>query len=72
MTGIASTFSDSWHRIKNVRACLKSTTKVHKQRFRGNWWYVLEDPFNNRFFRLKPETYRFVVSLSHNETIDEA
>ncbi len=71
MTNNKQTFSESWHRIGHINASLKSTVKVHKQYFRGDWWYVLQDPFNNRFFRVPPQTYRFVARLSYQKSIDQ-
>ena len=32
---------------------------------------VLEDPFSNQFFRLRPEAYQFVARLSPDRTVEE-
>lgn len=61
MTG--RTFSDSWHQVAEQRFCLRPTVRVRKQMFRGEKWYVLTDPFNNTFFRLRPEAHGFVMRL---------
>ena len=71
MTGTGRTFSESWHRIANQRISLRSTVKVRKQLFRGEKWYVLNDPFNNRFFRLRPGAYEFVARLRPDRTVEE-
>ncbi|MCP5091917.1 MAG: hypothetical protein GY949_13440 [Gammaproteobacteria bacterium] len=65
------TFSESWYRIADVEASLRPTVKVRKQRFRGSEWYVLQDPFNNSFFRLRPEAWYLVARLEPGRTIEQ-
>lgn len=65
------TFSESWYRVATVKASLRPTVRARKQAFRGEDWYVLHDPFNNQFFRLRPEAYRFVARLSPRRSIEE-
>jgi putative peptide zinc metalloprotease protein len=64
-------FHESWYRIANERICLRASVQIRRQRFRGSLWYVLYDPFNNEFFRLKPSAYRFVARLNLGQTVDE-
>lgn len=70
MSQAPSTFSDSWFRIAQQRLSLRSHVTVRRQNFRGERWYVLQDPFNNQFFRLRPAAYDFVVRLSLDRTLD--
>ena len=65
------TFSESWHRVAELRVALRSTLCLRKQRFQGKDWYVLRDPFNNYFFRLEKPAYDFVFRLSTNRTVAE-
>ena len=65
------TFSESWHRIAKLRISLGPTVKARKQLFRGEIWYVLYDPFNNQYFRLRPEAYEFVIRLRRTRTVEE-
>ncbi len=71
MAGQSRTFSDSWYRVADVKAALLPNIKVHKQRFRGELWYVLQDPFNNKFYRLAPDAYDFVAHLNHKQSIEQ-
>ena len=64
-------FHESWYRIANEKLCLRSSVKVHRQLFRGARWYVLSDPFNNQFYRLRPEAYEFVIRLGLDRTVEE-
>lgn len=66
------TFSETWYRVANLRVGLRPTVSVRRQFFRGEKWHVLHDPFNNQFFRLRPEAYEFVARLSPDRTVEDA
>lgn len=70
MADIPSTFSESWFRIAQQRLSLRPHIRVHRQFFRGERWYVLQDPFNNQFFRVSPAAYNFLSRLSQDRTLD--
>ncbi|MEH6442597.1 MAG: efflux RND transporter periplasmic adaptor subunit [Oceanospirillaceae bacterium] len=44
---------------------------MHKQSYRGKWWYVLQDPYNNQFFRIPPKTYQFIAQLTIDQDIEQ-
>ena len=71
MTTSNRTFSESWHRVANLRVRLRQAVSIRKQLFRGETWYVLQDPFNNRFFRLRPEAHEFIVRLRAGRTVGQ-
>jgi putative peptide zinc metalloprotease protein len=71
MSEIKRTFSESWHRVANLKISLLPTVGVCKQYFRGEDWYILNNPFNNQFFRLRPEAYTFIARLSASRTVEE-
>jgi putative peptide zinc metalloprotease protein len=71
MSEIKRTFSESWHRVANLKISLLPTVAVRKQFFRGEDWYIINNPFNNQFFRLRPEAYNFVARLTANRTVEE-
>lgn len=66
------TFSESWYRIAGQRISLRGGINVRRQNFRGERWYVLENPINNQFFRLRPAAYEFVARLRPEKTVQEA
>jgi putative peptide zinc metalloprotease protein len=68
---IGSIFSESWYRVAELQVGLLYTVKVHKQFFRSAEWYVLHEPFNNRFFRLRPEAWDFIGRLKPSVTVGE-
>ena len=65
------TYSDAWHRVAAVRACLRSSVRAHRQRYRGQDWVVLRDSLSSDFFRVTSEAYAFLSRLSPYRTIDE-
>ncbi len=71
MANQGSTFSESWHRVSNLRLSLRPSVHVRMQRFRGEKWYVLNDPFNNSYFRVRPMAYEFLIRLTPSRTVEE-
>lgn len=65
------TFHESWYRVAQLRPRLLSSVQVHRQHFRGQMWYVLENPSNNEFSRISVEAYRFVGMLNGQRTVAE-
>jgi putative peptide zinc metalloprotease protein len=65
------TFHESWYRVAQLRPRLLPSVQVHRQHFRGQMWYVLENPSNNEFSRISVEAYRFVGMLDGQRTVAE-
>lgn len=66
-----ATLSDSWYQVAHARVGLPATVRVQAQRYRGQAWVTLEDPYTNRFFRVTPQAYGFLKQLTPERTIDE-
>jgi putative peptide zinc metalloprotease protein len=71
MSEAGKTFSESWYRVANQKICLRPGVRVRRQVYRGERWIVLENPFNNQYFRLRPEAYEFVARLRPDRTVEE-
>jgi putative peptide zinc metalloprotease protein len=71
MPETAGTFSESWYRIADQHAALRPHVHIRRQMYRGERWYVLQDPINNQFFRLRPSAYDFVARLRMDRTIEQ-
>lgn len=65
------TFHESWYRVADLRPRLLSGVKVYRQYFRGQLWYVLENPSSSQYSRLSEEAYRFVGLLDGRRTVSE-
>lgn len=72
MADAPQTFSESWYRIAGQRICLRPDVIVQRQTFRGERWMVLQNPFSNQFFRIRPAAYEFVARLRRDRTVQEA
>ena len=66
-----NTFSEVWYRVANQSVTLRAHIKIQRQFFRGEKWYVIEDPFNNQFFRIRPSAYDFLARLNSRQTLEE-
>lgn len=72
MVDAPPTFSESWYRIAHQRLWLRPGVKVRRQNYRGERWIVIENPFSNQFFRMRPAAYEFVARLRPDRTVEEA
>src|SRR6185436_17750799 len=72
MAGAPATFSESWYRIANQRLWLRPGVQVRRQNYRGERWIVLDNPFSNQFFRIRPAAYEFVARLEPRRTVQQA
>jgi putative peptide zinc metalloprotease protein len=53
--------SNSWYRVAGVRPCLREHARLHRMRYRGQLWYLLQDPVSNQTHRFTPAA-RFVLA----------
>lgn len=65
-------FSESWHRIADMRCRLRTGVHVVRQRYRGSVWHVVQDPTANQFFRLNQAAYTMLGLLDGRRTVAEA
>src|SRR5437016_209981 len=72
MLQLRPTFSESWYRVVNLRARLRSSAQISRQFYRGERWYVVRDPAGNQFHRLSDAAYRFIGLLDGTRTIEQA
>lgn len=62
-------FSHSWHRVAGVKPRLKAHARIHPQRFRGETWYVLQDPQSGRYHRLSAAAHLAVCLMDGRRTV---
>lgn len=72
MSGGLGTYDESWHRVADRSIRLRPGVQIVAQRFRGKRWYVVCDALGNRFFRIRPQAYRFVCELDRCANVDQA
>ena len=66
-----SYFSSSWYRVSGLRLRLRSHARIHRNMFRGQLWYVLQDRTSGRFHRFTPETYLLISLLDGKRRLHE-
>src|SRR6056297_1015261 len=64
-------FSSSWYRVADLRPFLRSHAEIHRQSFRGEIWYVLQDHSTGRFHRLTSQAYYIVGLMNGIRTLQE-
>ena len=63
------TFHEAWYRIADLRPRLLAGVNIRRQYFRGQLWYVLENPANSEYARIADNAYRFVGALDGRKTV---
>lgn len=68
---MTSTFSESWYQVASQRVGILPTIRVHKQVYREQPWYVLQDSCSEKYFRVTEVAYRFLAGLNSNQTVEQ-
>lgn len=58
--------SSSWYRVSSVRPRLRAHARLHRMRYRGELWYLLQDPVQNKVHRFTPAA-RFLIAAMDGE-----
>jgi len=66
-----SVYSSSWYRVAALRPRLRSHIQIHRHRYRGQIWYVLQDQVSGRFHRFTPQANFVFGMLDGRRTVDE-
>lgn len=61
-----SLYSTYWYRVAEIKPQLRSHTRLFRHMYRGQTWYVLQDPSSNRRHRFNTTAY-FVIGLMNGE-----
>lgn len=64
-------FHESWYRLSGSRIALRASVRVRRQTYRGVLWYVLFEPYTNKYYRLPQGAYEFVSRLTTKKTVGE-
>jgi putative peptide zinc metalloprotease protein len=59
-------FSSSWYRVAMLRPRLRPHARLHRMRYRGELWYLLQDPVSGRVHRFTPAA-RFLLAAMNGE-----
>ncbi|MFT5662282.1 MAG: putative peptide zinc metalloprotease protein [Sulfurimonas sp.] len=68
---VGNIFSELWHRVSDLEVSLIYNATIEKQLYRGRVWYVIREPYNNKYFRVTPKAYKFLNRLTVKRSINE-
>ena len=66
-----SHLSSSWYRVAQMRPKLRVHTQIHRQRFRGETWYILQDHQTGQFHRISPAANLMICLMDGQRTVNE-
>ena len=66
-----SVYSSSWYRVSSLRPRLRSHVRIHRHRYRGEVWFVLQDHVSGRFHRFSPLANFIIGMLDGERSVDE-
>ncbi len=64
-------FSPSWYRVAGLRPGIRRHVRFHRHHYRGQLWYLLQDPSSGRCHRLTPTAYRIAGLMDGRRTAQE-
>ncbi len=63
--------SQNWYRVAHLKPRLRRHATLHRTRYRGRLWYVLQDRTSGRFHRFSPTSYLIISMLNGERTMQE-
>lgn len=66
-----SLLSPEWYRVADLRPRLRGHVDIHRQTFRGDVWYVVQDHHSGKYHRLPPAA-NFIVALMNGKRTMQA
>jgi len=63
--------SNSWYHVAELQPRLRSHARLHRMRYRGELWYLLQDPVSNRVHRFTPAARYFLAAMNGERTVQQ-
>ena len=63
--------SNSWYRVAALQPRLRTHARLHRMRYRGEVWYLLQDPVNARVHRFTPAARFLVAAMNGERTVQQ-
>ncbi|MCC6608258.1 MAG: HlyD family efflux transporter periplasmic adaptor subunit [Burkholderiales bacterium] len=64
-----SLFSPSWYRVAELTPRLRAHAQIHRQEYRGETWYVLQDAASERYHRFAPAAHYLIGLMDGRRTV---
>jgi putative peptide zinc metalloprotease protein len=63
--------SSLWYRIAGLRPRLLARARLHRHRYRGEVWYLLQDPASGRVHRFAPSARLLIAAMDGHRSVDD-
>ncbi len=63
--------SSLWYRVAPLRPRLLARARLHRHRYRGERWYLLQDPASGRVHRFTPAARLVLAAMDGRRSVDE-
>lgn len=63
--------SGLWYRVETLRPRLRSHARLHRHRYRGEVWYLLQDPASGRVQRFSSNARLIIALMDGHRTVAE-
>ena len=63
--------SNSWYRVAALKPKLRSHARLHRHRYRGELWYLLQDPVSNRVHRFGPGARLLIAAMDGQRSVED-
>ncbi|QSA98385.1 hypothetical protein [Methylococcus sp. EFPC2] len=64
-------YSASWHRVAAFKPRLAEHVRIHRHRYRGAIWHVVDDRNTGRVHRFTPAAYLFIRMMDGQRSVDD-
>jgi len=71
LTPAAPILSNWWYRVASRKPKLRSHARLHRHRYRGEVWYLLQDSASSRVHRFTPAARLIIAMMDGNRSVDE-
>lgn len=63
--------STAWYRVATLRPRLRRHARLHRMRYRGVLWYLLQDPATSRVHRFTPAARFVIAAMDGQRTVQQ-
>jgi putative peptide zinc metalloprotease protein len=63
--------SSLWYRIAELKPRLLTRARLHRHRYRGELWYLLQDPASGRLHRFTPSARLLLAAMDGERSVDD-
>jgi putative peptide zinc metalloprotease protein len=67
----APLLSNLWYRVADLRPQLLAHARLHRHRYRGELWYLLQDPASGRVHRFTPAARLVLAAMDGRRTVND-